>query len=86
MSGEKKRASGKHAKAKAIPAPKDFTRLNSVVDGYLKHLGAYLALTAAIERSGFDVSPCRNCGEPVVCIPDGLAMCRECAEKAAKEG
>ena len=43
-------------------------------------------LLAAIERSGFDVSPCRNCGEPVVCIPDGLAMCKDCAEKASKEG
>lgn len=49
-------------------------------------LEAYMELWVAIERSGFDVSPCRNCGEPVICIPDGLAMCKDCAEKAAKEG
>ena len=40
-------------------------------------------LYQAIERSGFDLSPCKQCGEAVVCIPDGLAMCRSCAEKAA---
>ena len=41
-----------------------------------------LALVAAIERGGYDVSPCLICQELVVCIPDGLAMCRHCAEKA----
>ena len=45
---------------------------------------AELDLHRAIERSGFAVSPCRVCGELVVCIPDGLAMCRHCAEKASQ--
>ena len=41
-----------------------------------------LALVAAIERGGYDVSACVICQELVVCIPDGLAMCEQCAEKA----
>ena len=44
-----------------------------------------LALVAAIDRGGYDVSPCMICQELVVCIPDGLAMCRQCAEKAGGE-
>lgn len=40
------------------------------------------ALDGAIKRSGFDVSPCQICNQLVVCIPDGLAMCKPCAEKA----
>lgn len=34
-----------------------------------------------IERSGFDISPCRNCGESLVCVPEGLALCKTCATK-----
>ena len=45
-------------------------------------LDAYMDLWAAIERSGFAVSPCRICNQLTVCIPDGLAICRLCAEKA----
>ena len=41
-----------------------------------------LSLVAAIDRGGYDVSACMICQELVVCIPDGLAMCRPCAEKA----
>ena len=41
-----------------------------------------LALVAAIDRGGYDVSPCLICQELVVCIPDGIAMCEKCAEKA----
>ena len=41
-----------------------------------------LALVAAIDLGGYDVSPCMICQELVVCIPDGLAMCRQCAENA----
>ena len=41
-----------------------------------------LAMIAAIDRGGYDVSPCLICQELVVCIPDGIAMCRQCAEKA----
>ena len=45
-------------------------------------LDAYMDLWAAIERSGFAVSPCRICNQLTVCIPGGLAICRQCAEKA----
>ena len=41
-----------------------------------------MALVAAIDRGGYDVSPCLICQELVVCIADGLAICRPCAEKA----
>jgi hypothetical protein len=44
-------------------------------------LDAYMDLFSAIERSGFVLSPCGICGEVVVCIPDGLALCKPCAEK-----
>ena len=47
-----------------------------------KAFEAALALVAAIDRGGYDVSPCIICQELVVCIPDGLAICRQCAEKA----
>ena len=40
-----------------------------------------LSMVAAIERSGFDVSHCMDCGEMVVCIPDGMPMCEACAAK-----
>jgi hypothetical protein len=40
------------------------------------------ALTGAIERSGFDICPCMDCGAPVVCIQDGMPMCEPCAVKA----
>ena len=44
-----------------------------------------LALVAAIDRGGYDVSPCLICQELVVCIQGGLAICRSCAEKAGGE-
>jgi hypothetical protein len=37
-------------------------------------------LSEAIDAGGFDLSLCSACGRPVVCIPDGLPMCRECAK------
>jgi hypothetical protein len=38
-------------------------------------------LINAIERSGLDISECRNCGKMVVCIPDGLSnWCEKCAD------
>lgn len=36
----------------------------------------------AIDRGGWDMSPCMGCSLPVVCIPDGLPMCESCAEEA----
>ena len=50
-----------------------------------KAFEAALALVAAIDRGGYDVSACVICQELVVCIPDGLAICRQCAEKAGGE-
>lgn len=58
--------------------------LENAVGEHLKVLNAFRALTAAIERSGHDVSPCLICQELTVCIPYGLAICRVCSEKAAK--
>jgi hypothetical protein len=48
------------------------------VDSYMDRLDALL------DRSGMDVSPCRKCGVPVVCISDGLALCKRCAEKVGE--
>lgn len=36
------------------------------------------AIEGAVNRSGFDVSPCRGCGEAVVCLPDGMPFCEAC--------
>ena len=36
------------------------------------------------DRSGMDLSPCKSCGQLVVSIPDGLALCKDCAEKAGE--
>jgi len=35
----------------------------------------------AYDRSGLDISPCGECGHPVVCIPDGLPICEPCGLK-----
>jgi hypothetical protein len=40
-------------------------------------------LHEAIARSGMDISPCRVCSKPVVCVPDGLTFCEACAELEA---
>ena len=37
-----------------------------------------------IERGGLDISPCIDCGEMVVCIPDGMPMCEACAAKGGE--
>lgn len=41
-------------------------------------------LTELLDRSGMDLSPCRQCGIAVISIPDGLALCKDCAEKAGE--
>jgi hypothetical protein len=38
------------------------------------------AMGTAFANSGCDISPCTECRKPVVCLPEGLAMCRTCAE------
>lgn len=40
-----------------------------------------VAWVRAFERSGLDVAPCSLCGLPVVCVPEGGALCKECAER-----
>lgn len=42
------------------------------------------ALEQAIARSECDLSTCRFCDKPVVCIPDGLPCCMACG-KAEEE-
>ena len=39
-------------------------------------------LAELLDRSGMDISPCRKCGIAVISIPDGLALCKDCVEKA----
>ena len=39
-------------------------------------------LRTALERSPYDISPCGECGNPVVCLPEGLALCEHCADAA----
>jgi hypothetical protein len=46
------------------------------VDSYMDRL------TELLDRSGLDISPCRKCGIAVISIPDGLALCKDCAERA----
>jgi hypothetical protein len=39
-------------------------------------------LDGAIENAGMDLFMCRLCECFVISIPDGLALCKRCAEKA----
>jgi hypothetical protein len=39
-----------------------------------------LAFKAALDRSPFDISPCMQCGQPVVCLPDGMPCCEACGD------
>jgi len=41
-------------------------------------------LDGAIENAGMDLFMCRLCECFVVSIPDGLALCKDCAEKAGE--
>jgi hypothetical protein len=40
------------------------------------------ALNEAIARGYCDICSCRVCGSSIVCIPDGLAVCNPCLQKA----
>lgn len=44
------------------------------------------ALVATIARSGFDISPCRGCGEDVVCAPAGTPRCVKCKDARCEYG
>ena len=37
-----------------------------------------------VKRSGLDMSPCKSCGEMIICIPDGMPMCQMCAAKGGE--
>ena len=72
-----------------VPAEKELNGLIDSVSLYkpiaaktIQSLEVALALVAAIDRGGYDVSPCLICQELTVCIADGLAVCKQCAEKA----
>ena len=41
-------------------------------------------LVDLLDRSGLDVAPCRLCENTVICVPDGLALCKACAEGVSK--
>ena len=39
-------------------------------------------LNALLERSGYDLSPCIDCGRDTICLPDGIApRCKECHDR-----
>ena len=40
-------------------------------------------LKDAIDAGGMHLTLCMSCGRAVIAIPDGMAMCEECAEEAA---
>jgi hypothetical protein len=57
---------------------------SSPLDAYQKRdrvYKAYMDLFSAIERSGYVVATCMDCGEVVVCTPGRIAMCLPCVEK-----
>lgn len=44
-------------------------------------VGVVLEVAHALARSPYDVAPCLQCGQPTVCLPDGMPLCKECGEK-----
>jgi archaellum component FlaC len=60
----------------------EIKKLNSIIDELRDEIDRLNALAESISRGVFDVSPCINCGGAVVCISDGMAMCKDCAQKA----
>ena len=66
-----------------VPAKDEHVSLDNHLDAvgaYLRAFSACLALSAAIDRGGYDVSPCLICQE--LTVSGGIAMCKKCAEKA----
>ena len=60
----------------------EIEKLNSIIDELRdEKANMQTGFYQMVERGGFDISPCRNCGESLVCIPEGLALCRTCAAK-----
>lgn len=59
----------------------EIKKLNDIIDELRgENANMQSGFEAMIKRSGLDVSPCKDCGEVVVCIPDGLPLCKSCAE------
>ncbi len=39
----------------------------------------------ALDRSGLDLSLCKRCNKPVICLPDGLSnICESCVDEEYK--
>lgn len=54
--------------------------ISEVLEGTPDEMGDS-ALRNAIYRGGMDISACGYCGHAVVCIPEGFAICDQCAQK-----
>lgn len=39
----------------------------------------------ALLRSPYDISPCMECGNPVVCVPSGTPLCEKCGRRSSME-
>ena len=48
------------------------------------HAAQSNAWNQLLKRSGLDMSPCKSCGEMIICIPDGMPMCQMCAAKGGE--
>ena len=69
--------------SQAVPSRDELMKVREKVgDRTVAALEVALTIVAAVDRSGFDLSNCMDCGSMVVCIPDGLPMCEDCAMKA----
>lgn len=73
---------GKSGFSQAVPTRDELMQVRKKVgDRTVGALEVALSIVAAIDRSGFDLSQCMDCGALVVCIPDGMPMCEPCAVK-----
>ena len=52
--------------------------MDGLANRLLERVERIAELEAMIDRSGWDQSPCLVCGETVLCLPDGLPICRRC--------
>lgn len=69
--------------SQAVPRRDELMQVRKKVgDRTVGALEVALSIVAAIDKSGFDLSHCMDCGTLVVCIPDGMPMCENCAAKA----
>lgn len=52
----------------------------------ITELDRHRTFQAALDRSPYDICPCQGCGEPVVCVPDGMPMCEGCEDENCQGG